>query len=266
MDAAVLFWTDADRRRMRMGEITAATRHPRRVRVDDPAAEPEEQDGAHAEAGEETEAQQKARVEREKAQWREEDKRRQNFEHILHERLSETRRYAAQNGIPQLTQLYKQQREMREVQEEKDEAATDVQTQLGASATQIQSLMAQARDRNVSWEYRRSVLSRARLAVSDHLAALHQIQDRCYDKFAEFAGKPEVEAQINAQMGDLDTRKRAMDEYYNVLERLASGDSNVGGLDRVAGRVGNVAPEIVRNSSAMRLLARRRRNFWAEIA
>lgn len=276
MDAAVLFLTDADRRRMRMGEVSASARSaPRRIRRRDEAAEEAPAEDAPAEDAPDTEEepgrpsdekQQTARVAREKARWREEEKRRNHFDLILKQRLGETTQLAAQNGIPQLTVLYQQQREMRIAEAEKEETTTDVQSQLGASAAQIQSMMGQARDQNVSWEYRRSVLSRARLAVADHLAALHQVQDRYYGKFAEYAGKPDMVADLTARTSDIEQRKRFMEEYYDVLQRLAGGDTSTSGLDRISGSGQRIAPEIVRNSSTMRLLARRRRNVWAEIA
>ena len=85
---------------------------------------------------------------------------------MLRENLGQTRKLAAQNGIPELTALYQAQREMRRVEAEKNEANAEVQANLSASNAQIQSLMSAARDGSASWEYRRSVLGRATTGCS----------------------------------------------------------------------------------------------------
>lgn len=270
MDAAVLAWTEADQRRMRMGELTAATRgQARRVRRPEGLLTPPplvQGETAGDEGDEETAAEQKSRIEREKAEWSASESRRRAFEEAMRHNLGETGKLAAQNGIPQLTALYAAQREMRRFETEKNEASTDVQTQLGASNAQIQSLVSEARNGSSSWAYRRAVLGRARVAVADHLTALRQVQDRCYEKLASFAGKPDLLSDLSVQASEVEQRRRVMEEYYGVLERLVSGNDEEGGLDRLGSAAGRVAPEVVRNSSTMRLMARRRRNFWAEIA
>lgn len=267
MDAAVLAWTDEDRRRMRMGELTAATRgQARRVRQADDVTRVGEPTVEGHENTEEESAAHNERVAREKAEWREYEARRRAFEQALRQNMGETGKLAAQNGIPQFTAQYAAQREMRLVEAEKNQAAVDVQVQLGASSAHIQSLVSQTHNGATSWEYRKSVLGRARTAVADHLATMHQVYDRCFEKLAQFAGKPDIVSALTSQASDVEQRKRVMEEYYSVLERIAGTGSDEAGLDRLSNAAATVAPEVVRNSSTMRQMARRRRNFWAEVA
>lgn len=267
MDTVFHAFTEADQRRLRMGALTNAVRGKawRAGRPDETLSSVAPEAEAHDSEGE-TPSQVSARIEREKAEWKNGEQRRQAFDAMLRENLGQTRKLAAQNGIPELTALYQAQREMRRVEAEKNEANAEVQANLSASNAQIQSLMSAARDGSASWEYRRSVLGRARLAVADHLVALHQVQDRIHDKFAEFAGKPELVSELGGQATEVDQRKRVMEEYYGVLESLVGGGGDEADLDRLGSTTAAVAPEVVRNSSTMRLMARRRRNFWAEVA
>jgi hypothetical protein len=103
--------------------------------------------------------------------------------------------------------------------------------------------------------------------VASHMSELSAIKAKYHEKFAEFAGKPELQTDLEQRMGEVEKRRKFLEEYYSALEKLAGNDSLVGADLKSLGQEGaDVAPELVRNSSKMRQMARRRRNVWQQVA
>lgn len=214
----------------------------------------------------ETESEQNARVEREKAAWKEEDARRKASEAVLHQRLNESGKLAAQVGMPGLQQ-WKKQREVQRMDLERETEQSDYQVKLDGTTQEINRFMAAAQSASGSWEYRRSILNRARGTVTAHLGELSAIRAKFGDKLADFAGQSQMQSELETKMSDVDKRRKFLEDYYGVLERLAGRDDFAGAdLNRLSGEASTVSPEMARTASRMRVMARRRRNVWQDVA
>lgn len=214
----------------------------------------------------ETEAEQDARVEREKAEWRAQETRRQVSEEVLHARLQESGRLAAQVGLPDLYQ-WTQERQVDRLDLDRQTEQTEAQTQMQTTTQELSRCVAEANRSGNSWEYRKAILGKARGQVASHLTELSALKARYHDKFAEFTGQDRMQGELEQKMGEVEKRRKFLEDYYGVLEQLAgNGEGAQSEMKRLGAANPELTPELVRNSSKMRLAARRRRNVWEEVA
>lgn len=214
----------------------------------------------------ETDSEQDARVAREKAAWAEEEKRRGLAEEIFHANLNQSSKLAAQVGLPDLFQ-WKARNEVQRVDLDREVEQSDAQAEMATTATQISHYMAEAASGANSWEYRRAILGKARVQVGSHITEISALKNRYHDKFAEFAGAPQASTEVEQRMAELDKRRQFLEDYYGVLDRLASNDDFAASdMSRLGSNNPEVTPEMVRNSSRMKLGTRRRRRVWSDVA
>jgi hypothetical protein len=115
---------------------------------------------------------------------------------------------------------------------------------------QMAEVMRQAGGPGQAAESRRRLLAQSRSLVAEHLSTLGALSDQFHEKLADFAGAPQAQSEIALRLQEIQARRSALEEYYELLGHIAGPGAGAAEIGRVADNA-QADPGLVRQARVL---------------